>query len=243
MSVAVGLAAGLVIVVATVVQRLTGMGFGIVAVPLLALIAPDVGTFAVLVLTVLVMVAVTWAERDALDRRALAIASLASLPGVALGTWLAAVLPLRATHLAIGAVVVAGSVVSMAGWRAPAGRTSLVAGSVVAGILTPVAALPGPPMAIVYRPDDVRRMRTTLSAFFAFGSAVSAVTLLLAGTTDAGAELVRAAVLVPAIVVGMLVAMPLVPRLPAPTVRTATLVLSLVSGVALVARAAAGFSA
>ncbi|WP_353808251.1 sulfite exporter TauE/SafE family protein [Agromyces sp. SYSU T00194] len=230
--------AGLVVAVATVVQRLTGMGFGIVAVPLLALVAPDVGILAILLVTVLVMAAVTWIERDALDRPALLVASAASLPGIAVGTWLAAHLPLRATHLAIGAIVVAGSIIALAGWRAPAGRASLVAGALAAGVLTPVAALPGPPIALAYRPDDVRRMRTTLSAFFAFGAVVSVGALLVAGATDAPGELLRAAALAPAVAVGLVVAIPLVRRMPAPTVRVATLVLSLASGAALFLRAA-----
>lgn len=239
MSVITAGVAALVVVLATVVQRLTGMGFGIVAVPLLALAAPEVGVFAVLVLTVIVMAAVTWAERDALDGRALGVAALASLPGVALGTILAARLPATATHLMIGVVVIAASAASLLGWRVVQRPATLIAGAVAAGVLTPVAALPGPPMAIVYRPADVRRMRATLSAFFAVGSAVSAATVLFVGETDVADELMWSAVLVPAIVIGVLVAIPLVSRLRPDAVRSGTLVISALSGLALAAASVA----
>ncbi|MWB97151.1 sulfite exporter TauE/SafE family protein [Agromyces seonyuensis] len=233
------LLAGAVVVLATIVQRLTGMGFGVVAVPLLALVAPAYGIFSVLVLTIAVMAIAAWVERDALDARSLAIASAASLPGIALGTVLASRLPLAATHFAIGAIVIAGSAASLAGWRIAPGRPSLVAGAVAAGVLTPIAALPGPPMALVYRPEDVRRMRATLSAFFAVGSIVAAVTALAAGVADPVAESGRAAVLVPAILLGVILAVPLVRRLHRRVVQSAALLLSLCSGAALLIRAIA----
>lgn len=238
MSVATILAALTVVAFATVVQRLTGMGFGIAAVPLLTLVAPEIGIMSVLILTVIVMVSVAWIERDALDIATLRLWSIVLVPGVVVGTLLAGALPPTMTHLAIGLLVVAGSTVSLAGWRIRQSTTSLALGATVAGLLTPLAALPGPPMALVYRPDDVRRMRSTLSAFFAVGSLISIATLLFTMPLAAASEeALRAATLSPAIALGAIVAIPLVRRLARRHVQRTTLVLSLLSGTALVVRA------
>lgn len=118
-------------------------------------------------------------------------------------------------------------------------RSVTVAGS-LAGALTSIAALPGPPMAIVYRPDDVRTMRATLSAFFAVASVLSIASLSLwgggTGVAALAADVVDGLALSPAVMLGAVVAGPVVRALPAAAVRRGALVLSLLSGLALAAR-------
>lgn len=231
-----------VVAIATIVQSATGMGFGLVAVPLLVLVAPTLGVPAVLSLTIIVMIAVAWRERRWLSWPDVGLAAVFALPGVVIGTLILAMLNPRLTHLAVGTIVAASTVASIAGRRFALTRATLAGASLASGLLTPIAALPGPPMAVVYQPDDVRRMRATLSAYFAV---VSALTLLglwwSADGADAvpagGREVIAGLVLTPAVVVGAVLARPLVLRLPATWVRHGALALSLASGVILIARA------
>ncbi|WP_062516116.1 sulfite exporter TauE/SafE family protein [Demequina gelatinilytica] len=233
-------AASLVVVLATVVQAATGMGFGIVAVPLLVLVAPELGIGAVLAITVVVMCAVAWTERRWLSVPDLVRTSVAAVPGILVGTAIARVTPEAATQVTVGAVVAAASALSLLAWRARMTPASIAAAGALGGALTPIAALPGPPMAVVYRPDDVRTMRSTLSAYFAVTSALSLASLSLArageGAVTLGADALSGLALTPAVIVGALVSAPLVRRLPPGVVRTGALVLSLVSGIVLAAR-------
>ncbi|WP_062381607.1 TSUP family transporter [Demequina pelophila] len=235
--------AALIVVIATAVQAGTGLGFGIVAVPLLAIGAPGLGIGAVLTLTVLVMVAVAWAERHWLRLGDLTLASAAAVPGLVAGTALAGVLPPASTHVAIGAVVVAASGAALTTWTVRTTPASLAIAGALGGLLTPVAALPGPPMALAYRPDDVRTMRATLSAYFAVASTLSLASLSLAagdsGVATLGRDMLAGAGLAPAVIAGAAVAAPVVRSLSPEFVRRAALVLSLVSGAALVARGVA----
>ena len=227
---------------ATVVQSATGMGFGLVAVPLFVLVAPTLGIAAILTLTMVAMIAVAWGERHWLSWRDVGLGAASAVPGIAIGTVMAAAVNPRLTHLAVASVVVASTVASLAGWRLSLTRATLAGASLASGLLTPIAALPGPPMAVVYRPEDVRQMRATLSAHFAV---VSAVTLLglwwSADGVDAvptlGRDLAVGLALTPAVLVGTALARPVVPRLPATWVRSGALALSLVSGVILMERA------
>ncbi|WP_062296463.1 TSUP family transporter [Demequina maris] len=240
MTVAAWLVAGAVVVLATVVQAATGMGFGIVAVPLLVLVAPELGIGAVLAITVVVMVVAAWTERRWLDRRDLLRASVAAVPGIVVGTVVAQVTPAAATQVVVGAVVVAASALSLVAWRARMTPTTVAVAGGLGGALTPIAALPGPPMAVVYRPAEVRTMRATLSAYFAVTSVLSLVSLSLsagrAGAGPLGLDALAGLALTPAVIIGAAVAAPLVRRIPAGAVRTAALVLSLVSGAVLAAR-------
>ncbi|WP_062311023.1 TSUP family transporter [Demequina rhizosphaerae] len=240
MTAAAWIAAGMVVALATVVQSATGMGFGIVAVPLLVLVAPELGIGAVLAITVVVMLVATWTERRWLHRGDLVRASVAAVPGILVGTLVAHVTPTAATQVVVGAVVVAASALSLLAWRARMTPASVALAGGLGGALTPIAALPGPPMAVVYRPDEVRTMRATLSAYFAVTSVLSLVSLSLsagrAGAGPLGLDALAGLALAPAVIVGALVAAPLVSRIPASAVRTAALVLSLVSGAVLAAR-------
>lgn len=232
-----------IVALATVVQAVTGMGFGLVAVPLLVIAAPELGIVAVLVVTLLVMVTVAWFERDALSRRDLAVAGVAAVPGVLGGTVLALVMPPRPTLVLIGVAVVVASVAALVSWAPRASTRTLVVAGALGGVLTPVAALPGPPMVLGYRPPDVARMRSTLSAYFAVTSVLSLVSLAVAalgeGAGEAlGAQVVAGLGLVPAVVAGALVSRVVVPRVPAGVVRRAALGLSLLSGLLLLVRAA-----
>ncbi|WP_062461871.1 TSUP family transporter [Demequina soli] len=233
-------AAAAVVVVATIVQSATGMGFGIVAVPLLVLVAPELGIGAVLAITVVVMIVAAWTERRWLHWGDLGCASVAALPGIVAGTVIASVTPTAATQVVVGLVVVVASALSLATWRArmTPGTVALAGG--LGGALTPIAALPGPPMAVVYRPAEVRTMRATLSAYFAVTSVLSLVSLSWAagraGAGPLGLDALSGLALAPAVLVGAAVAVPLVRRIPPGTVRTASLVLSLVSGAVLAAR-------
>lgn len=233
------LLAAVVTMVAAAVQGVTGTGFGLVAAPALLLVAPRLVPGPLLALTVVVMALVVARDRAGLRPVDLAGALAGCLPGTAVGAALVVLVPARALEAAIGVAVVAGVAAALIGWRLPQSRGVLLGAGAVAGVMTSVAATPGPPMAVAYRPDDPVRLRANLSAFFAVGSLVS-LGMLAAGGGLATTDLRDAAVLLPALAVGLLLGGPLARRASATAVRRGALLLSLTSGGVLLVRAALG---
>lgn len=125
-------------------------------------------------------------------------------------------------------------IAALRAWHLPTTRASVAAAGLVAGILTPLAALPGPPVALTYRPDDVRVMRSTMSAFFGIVS-LGSLAVLLWGEAS-WSSVTTGLMLTPAVVAGALISIPVARRLSPSTVRHAASWLSLLAGVTLILR-------
>lgn len=188
-------AAGLLLLVgagflAAVVQALTGAGFGLVAVPLVILLAPNLIPGPLLIVTVILMIVVvvtgyrTGGRLKRSDARLLGpatagitIGALVMLP--ALG-WVGEHEVM--VNAIVGTCVLAAVIpLLLPGFSAPAvGERGMAGAGVLAGILTVVAALPGPPLILVYPAKDAARYRTGLAVLFLIASII-AVAVLEAG--------------------------------------------------------------
>jgi uncharacterized membrane protein YfcA len=227
--------AALVLFVAAAVQTLTGAGFGLTAAPPLLLAAPALVPDTLLWLTVVVTGCSVWPDRSALDWGFARRCALAAVPGTAAGYAATAVLPNSALAVGIAVTVVAAGCAGLAGLRVPVTATSTGVAGFTAGALNWVAAMPGPPVTLIYRARDAATVRGTLSLIFL---AVSAVTLAVrygSGQADAFAAL-RSAGLAGAVVLGAIAARPLCARMSSAVVSRAALALSTAAGLALLVR-------
>ncbi|HWM39337.1 MAG TPA: TSUP family transporter, partial [Streptomyces sp.] len=84
-------------------------------------------------------------------------------------------------------VVLGGIVVTAAGWAPRPRRLTLVSAGAVSGIMGTATSIGGPPMALVWQRSPGPRLRSTMSAFFLVGSAVSLVALAVSGGLDGSA--------------------------------------------------------
>lgn len=176
---------------AAAVQAVTGAGFGLVAAPLVVLVAPHLLPGPLLVVSVVLMaVAVCTGHRTGgrlgrEDARLL----VPSAAGIVVGT--ALMLPALgwvADHGHLVQVIV-GITVLMAvipmllpGFPAPAAGPRTMGGAgVVAGVLTVVAALPGPPLILTCPARQAARYRMSLAVLFLVASV--AALAVLAPTT------------------------------------------------------------
>lgn len=176
---------------AAVVQAVTGAGFGLIAAPLVMLTASHLVPGPLLVVTVLLMaVAVVVGTRSGgrLGRQDAALLVPAAV-GIIVGT-LVTVPALdriaeyeNVVQLLVGIGVLV-AVVPMLVPRAPAaqaGPRGMSMAGVVAGILTVVAALPGPPLILTYPARHAARYRTGLAVLFLVAS-IAALGVLAATT-------------------------------------------------------------
>lgn len=192
-------AAGLVLLagagfLAAAVQAVTGAGFGLIAAPLVMLLAPALVPGPLLVVTVVLMglaVAAGYRTGGRLtrsDARLLVPASAGILAGAL------AMLPALdwvGEHTTLVNVIVGAGVLTavaptlVPGLPAPtAGPWGMTGAGVMAGILTVAAALPGPPLILTYPAKTAARYRTGLAVLFLVAS-VAALAVLGAGTGTA----------------------------------------------------------
>lgn len=196
----------------TLLQRLAGQGFGMVAAPLIALVAPQF-----LPATLLLIGAVVGFGATAVDRSAIAKPELPSgFAGRALGAVLAAGIAValpnpQALAAVVALVVYLGIALSVMGVRVAIRPVSLFSAGLVAGIMGTLTAVGAPPMALLYQHENQKRAAAMQNIFFAWGMVVSILALAVAGLV-LWRHLVMAATLAPAALLALRLAQPLAAR-------------------------------
>ena len=224
--------AAVAVAVGACAQGSFGFGLGLVAAPVLALtddrLVPGPLLMVALVLTGLVALR----ERGGLDWRGIRWAIVGRIPGSILGAVAVVTLPERGLVIVFAVLVLAGVGLSVAGWDVEPTRTTLFSAGAASGLMGSITSIGGPPMALVYQRRSGPELRSTLALFFLFGSALSIGLLVLAGEIGRN-DVGRAAWLLPPMLVGYLASRIVSSHLDRGRTRTAILVFSAVSSVAL----------
>ncbi|MDI9627554.1 MAG: sulfite exporter TauE/SafE family protein [Acidobacteriota bacterium] len=230
---------GLAIVLAfsgAVVQGVIGFGMGVLAIPILSLADPGLVPVAGILGSVAMPVMALIDERRYLDWRVVAWVVLGFLPATALGVWIVKVLPTQTLQAAIAGVVLVMVALSLVRVSVPNNARTLFVSGLISGTSGTAAGIGGPPVAIVLANEPPPMVRATLATTFIFGTGISLTGLALGGvmTTNAiGVGLL----MIPATILGMLVARQLRGRLNQQGFRLGVLVLSSVAAVTLLGQA------
>ncbi len=195
----------LIVCFAAFVQASAGIGFAMIAVPLLVLVdlayAPGPSLFAMMFLSI----AMAAVDRQHIDRRGLS----SLLPGLCLGT-VAGALLLGALSpawfgLVFGSIVLAAIVIGLFVTAPPSSRASYGAGGFVAGLMGTISGIHGPPLAVLYQRADHAKARATIALIFVIASALSLISLYLEGIFR-GPQLITGLSLLPGLALGYLLA-------------------------------------
>lgn len=207
------------------VQGSVGFGAALIAVPAMALVAPDALPVTVIVWVAPLCVAMALRERAGIDRRGVGWATIGRLPGSALGAWVVnTVADQTLSLLAGGAVLVAVIVSALSVGVTPTRGSTLTAGF-ASGLMGTATSVGGPPMALLYQHERGPVVRSTLAATFTVGTAVSFTVLAASGAVE-GWQVVLALALQPGMVVGLLLSRVAVRRLDGGRLRPAVLTLA-----------------
>ena len=230
---------GTAVLVGAVVQASVGFGIVVVAAPFVIWLAPELMPGSMLVcgfVMPLLQLRGTWRDVDWVSLRAALAGRLLLTP---VGVWVVAVSSTRLIAFLVGLLVLA---VALATAYAPAfeprPRNLFVAG-MLTGVSGTAAAVGGPFVAMTLQHDEPARIRATLAGFFTVGSAASLAALGYAGELPPE-QLWWGAVFVPFLVVGYVLAGPVVRRLDEGRLRTAMLWFCVVAAVSIMLRAALG---
>jgi uncharacterized protein len=223
------------VVVGAVVQGSVGFGVNLVAVPVMAVLEPEALPATLVVLALPLAAGMLVREHGHVDRRGLAWLMLGRLPGTALGAWVVTTLPEDGLSSAIGGLVLAAVVMSLASPPLRVTPATATAVGFVSGTMGTASSIGGPPVALLYQHHQGPVLRSTGAAVFTLGTVLSVAALVAAGEV-AGWHLVLAVVLSPGIAAGLALARVLHGRLDGGWLRPAVLAVAAGAGALAVVR-------
>ena len=229
------LAANAVLSLGSVLQAATGLGAGLVVVPLLALISLDFVPGPVILAALALAWLMVWRGRAEIYFTGTPILLGGLLMGMILGASLLALLPLDRLGIVFGGFILVAAVVSVSGLQVILTPATLSVAGVLSGFMGTTAAIGAPVLALLYQHHPGPVLRATLGFLYFISSIVMLVLLHLAGRFGTH-ELVLGLVLMPGVVVGFLIARYLSSYLDRGYSRGAVLAISAVSAVLLIVR-------
>jgi uncharacterized membrane protein YfcA len=178
---------GLVLLAAFVgalIQGSIGYGLNLVVVPVVAVLQPEALPGAMIVMSIPMTSGSALLERAHIDWKNVSWITLGRIPGVAIGTWIVVSFSADRLAVAIGAFVVIAAIMGVA--TPPIRITSLSSTltGVTAGIMGTTSSIGGPPIAMLYQNEKGPVLRATLGAAFTIGTALSLLSLSVAGKIE-----------------------------------------------------------
>jgi uncharacterized membrane protein YfcA len=229
------IAANLVIFAAAVLQASTGVGFAMVAVPLLALISLAWVPAPMLICNVLLSVAIMHRGRSALAPSEAPPLALGLVLGTLAGAGVLALLGGESLGALIGIIILVAVGASLFTPPIAITRLRLLVAATLGGAVGIIAAMHGPPLILLYQREDPEKVRATMAGVFLFGCFLALGSLWLTGLLGPH-DLRRGALLLPGVGLGYLVGRSLAGRLSRRAARHAMLSVSGAAGLALLLR-------
>jgi uncharacterized protein len=228
-------ASSLAITTGAVLQASTGLGAGLVVVPLLALISLDLVPgpviFASMALSSLMTYAgrrhITWSHLDKV-LWGLAVGMLTGILGLS-------ALPPSQVGLVFGALILFATAVSVLGVSVKPTSMNALAAGILSGFMGTVAAIGAPVLALLYQHEEAKALRGTLALLYLLSSIGMLILLHVAGRFS-WHEAILGGYLIPGFVMGYLLSGPISRVLDRGYSRVAVLLISSVSGLVLIVK-------
>ena len=221
------------------VQSVVGLGMGLLAAPVVALVAPSLVPSLPLALALLISGAMVLMERSHIDWWAIGWSLPARIPGTVIGTWLVVQFTDRQIGLVLSVMVLLAVALTVRTYDVPVNPWTLSVAGLVAGASGTATSIGGPPIALLFQHRPPQVARATLSVFFCLGVVLSIGGLVVTH------EMQRAAwegmaVCAPGVFLGLLAGMRLRKRLPESSFRVGVLAICTVSALVLLGRSLVG---
>jgi len=199
------LIANVIVGFAGFVQTTTGVGFAMVAVPMLVLIdlsyAPGPSLFVMLFLSI-AMVAGSWKD---VDRQGFSALFPGLFIGTLVGSRLLGMLSASAFGLVFGFMVLGALALGRMGLEPRQSPAVNASGGFVSGLMGTISGIHGPPLAVLYQRAEPARARATIAFVFVIASVLSLISLNSAGHFGHD-EVLAGLALLPGLAVGYVLA-------------------------------------
>ena len=173
--------ANLIVMVASAVQTAVGIGFGLIAVPLLALIDIRLIPGPTLFVSLFLALTMTSVGRAAIDRKEMSRIFVGLVIGTVFGGLALAIAPPDYLPDLFGGMILVAVVVSLLGVEVKVSDRNLIASGTAAGMMGTMSGIHGPPLALLYQYDKPDKVRVMIASAFAFGYTISIVALHFTG--------------------------------------------------------------
>jgi uncharacterized membrane protein YfcA len=220
---------------AAIVQSLTGFGFGIIVVPLLALvISPKVAAPLTLINAFILNVLILSRSYSDVDLKRIWPLALAAFAGLPIGTWVLVNGGVPLLRLYIGVATTVFTVLYFFGFRREVTNERLASIPVgfASGLMQGSINMSGPPVILFFTNQRIPRdvFRASIVAYFTLVILATMPLYAAGGILDLDA-LLNAIVTAPALVLGTVVGVRLIPRVDEAQVRRITLLIVLAAGI------------
>ena len=224
------------------VQGLFGYGLGLLLLPVLAVLSPGSLPQVILLLGLPTVAWMAFHERHDINFSSVRWLVVGRVAGTLLGLVALGALAEPFLQVTFGVVTALMVVGTMVGSRLIAvnSRTSLVAGG-FSGLMSTIAGVGGPPIAMLYSRRTGPELRSTLSVVLFLGAVMSLVGVVVIGRVRLS-DLGLATACLPALALGILASRTLLRRVSVPVFRLLLLAVSLVSGLLVIALVLTGSS-
>ena len=220
-------------------HSLIGFGFAMLVAPFLILYNPEFVPVPMLIFGTFLPSLMVWRDRKAIDFTGIKLAIAGRVIGNVLAVWLITIISQSTFLLIFGGLIVATVILSAFTFKVrPTSINAGIAG-IFSGLMGTLAALGGPPMAILYQNERGEVIRATLSGFFVLGSFLSILFLSLAGKVSL-VHFKLFLTLVPGVLIGFYLSKFAVQFVDRTYMRTAMLSVSFIAGSLVVIRAILG---
>ena len=239
----VALGVGIAVAVGACLQRISGMGVGLIAAPVLSLLlGPVDGILLVNLLAVINAATNTWGMRADVDWKKFAPIALALVIGVVPGTWVVANAPTNVLLVLVGALLLlALSVVTLGKRYVPRveGVVPAALSGVIGGFMNTLAGVAGPAITVYAEAArwPQRVYAATLQPIFLVAGTLSFTVKVVAGAADVtGIEPALWAATLAALAIGIAAGKRLAPHVPPATAHRIALGLAFAGGVTALVR-------
>ena len=223
-------------VVAAAVQGAFGFGFAIVSVPILVLLDERLAPVPQIIAALPLTLAIWWREREGAELRAVALMTVARIPGTYIGFLMLTWISPRALDLIIGGMVLLAVVALSGGTVIRRTTLSETLAGLLSGLAAYLSAIGGPPIALLYKDAKGRVARASLSLVFLIGTLVTFFGRALGGQVTE-LDLWLGAMTVPSVAVGVWLSRFVKDRIEGVPMRRGILALSSIAALVLFARA------
>jgi uncharacterized membrane protein YfcA len=183
-------------------QGVVGFGFGVLSVPILTIVNPDLTPIPQLMLAVPLATSIALRDRRHLDLTGAAWVIAGRFPGGLFGALLLGALAARTLDAVIAGLVFLATIVIASGWSVRRTSVTEFLAGVVSGITGTVSAIGGPPVALIYHDSPGATIRSTLSTIFIIGLLINLSFLTAFGEIHRS-DVVAAGWLLPGMLAGL----------------------------------------
>ncbi len=180
------LAANSAVFVASIVQTATGMGFAMIAAPLLALVSIAFVPGPMLFVNLFLSLFMLGDDRSHIVRREIAVLCPTILVGTVIGVAILTSFPRDTLGALFASLILVAVAISLFAKAQPLTRRNLSVCGVAVGVMGSTSGIPGAPLIIMYQNAPLEKTRPTMALIFTFSYITSLIALTYAGAFSVG---------------------------------------------------------